>query len=370
MKKWIPKFIQKNLAYKSQETVTAADYNAMFNLLITQGDYNSEWLEWLTNEGFAEFFKDLNGEDIKQMIVQAADEQLASLAAASRNKACAHLNNPVLTILDESATTSALELFKPVLDDYGIVGCVSCYSSLVGAGNPHMTVSDLQALQAYGYSVINHGTTKEELTVDTAESVISESTSFMSRHNLISGGAAFAYNNATFPATAAIQDAVSRHYKYAVGNTQGVNNSDDYNPYWLTVIPLTAEEDTLEDEQIRTLLLQSCLSYNRWCIIKVDSSVAGFEENVVPKLRSIIEKMLNKENATEVSVCSVSDAAELAESTINNTIKKLRYENDVLKLELAELKKEVQSFRKITHGPVSAGVPPTGNEGDIHIMYE
>lgn len=367
MKKWIPKFIQKNLAYKSQETVTAADYNAMFNLLITQGDYNSEWLEWLTNEGFAEFFKDLNGEDIKQMIVQSAGEQLASLAAASANKTSAHLNHPVFTIFDESATTSTLELFKPVLDDYGIVGNVSCYSSLVGAGNPHMTVSDLQTLQAYGYAVINHGTTKEDLTAETAEAVLTESLEFMRTHNLISGANVFAYNNTYFPEDEAVHNAVAKYYSSAIGNTAGVNNTDDYNPGWLKVITLKAED--IEDVAVaRRELLTQVMNNNYWCIIKVDSSTAGFEEEIVPVLRDTIEFVLSTD--FDVRVLLAPASAELAATTINNTIKKLRQDNDMLRQEVMELKKEVQSFRRITHGPVSAGVPPTGNEGDIHIMYE
>lgn len=367
MKKWIPKYIQKNLAYKSQETVTAADYNAMFNLLITQGDYNSEWLEWLTTEGLGEFFKDLNGEDIKQMIVQAASEQLASLTAASANKTSAHLNYPVFTILDESATTSALELFKPVLDDYSIVGNVSCYSSLVGAGNPHMAVSDLQALQAYGYSIINHGTTKEDLTVESVEAVLSESSAFMRTHNLISGSGVFAYNNANIPTDEAVLKAVSKYYSNAIGNDVGVNNTDDYDTAWLRVIKLSAE-DTEDDVINRRAVLSSALNNNYWCIIKVDSSAADFEEEIIPVLRDTIEFVLNNDFGARVLPAPAS--AELAATTINNTIKQLRQDNNMLRQEVIELKKEVQAFRRITHGPVSAGVPPTGNEGDIHIMYE
>ncbi len=361
MKQWIPKFIQKNLAYKSQETVTAADYNAILNLLITQGDYNSEWLEWLTHEGFAEFFKDLNGEDIKQMVVAAASEQLASLAAASANKTSAHLNQPTFTFFDESATTSTLELFKPVLDDYGVVGTVSCYSSLVGAGTPHMAVSDLQALQAYGYAVVNHGTTKEDLTEDTAESVLAQSSAFMRNNNLFSGGSVFAYNNTAEPVYGTIATTVLKCYTHAIGSAIGVNDTDQYAPAWLRVIPITASEEDIREAITETQ------KHNYWCIFKLDSSVADFDVNIAGVLRSVIETILVDDNSR---IVTVPVAADWSASTINNVIKELRKDNEVLKTELEELKKEVRSFRKITHGPVAHGVPATGNEGDIHIMYE
>lgn len=361
MTNWIPKFIQKNLAYKPQEVVTAADYNAIINLLITQGDYNSEWLAWLTNEGFAEFFKDLNGEDIKQMVVQAAGEQLATLAAASANKTSAHLNNPTFTFFDESATTSALELFKPVLDEFGVVGTVSCYSSLVGAGNPYMDVTDLQGLQAYGYAVVNHGTTKEELTEDTVESVIAESAEFMRSHGLVTGDNIFAFNNIEQPNGATIASTVANMYTHAIGNALGVNDTDSYDPLWLRVIPLNAEESVIREA------IDMTLKNNCWCIFKTDSSSADFTKSVVPVLNEVIKIILMDENA---KIVSVPIAASWSANTINNSIKRLQKNYEALNAEVDELRNKVNSFRKITHGRVSDGLPPVGNEGDIHIMYE
>lgn len=361
MKQWIPKLIRKNLAYKSQETVTAADYNAMFNLLITQGDYNSEWLEWLTHEGLAEFFKELNGEDIKQMVVQAAGEQLATLASAGANKTSAHLNNPTFTFFDESATKSTLELLKPVLDEYGVVCTASCYSSLVDAGNPYMDVVDLQALQAYGFAVVNHGTTKENLTDSTVEAVLSESTAFMRRHGLVTGDNVFAYNNVEEPVGGKVFTTVSKQYTHAIGNTVGINDTDSYNPAWLYVIPLTAEEHVIRDA------IETTLKHNCWCIFKLDSSAADFSETVVPVLKDVIETILEDDNAR---IVTAPVAASWSANTINNTIKRLQKGHDALTLEVAELQKVVNSLRKITHGPVASGVPATGNEGDIHIMYE
>ena len=360
MKNWIPKFIRKNLAYRQQDIVSASDYNAVLNLLISQGDYNSEWLEWLTSEGLAEFFKDLNGEDIKQMIVQAAEEQIAALASASANKTSAHLNNPTFTIFDESATVSTRQLLKPVLDDYGVPGTVSCYSSLVGMGNPHMAVEDLQMLQANGYAVINHGTDKAALTDDVLESVLSQSSSFMRVHNLITGEGVFAYNsNSTI--TEDTHTIVSKTYAHAIGKDIGVNDTDNYAPYWLKIIPITEGVDAVRKA------VEDTLKHNYWCIFTLDSSEASFETDGIAVLRAALELIKNDANA---KVITAPVAANLAANTINNTIKQLRNDNDKLLREVVALKQELHGLRRITHGPVSAGVPPTGNEGDIHIMYE
>lgn len=360
MQQWIPKLIQKNLAYKSQEVVTAADYNAILNLLITQGDYNSAWLEWLTKEGLPEFFKELNGEDIRQMVVQAASEQLAALAATSANKTSAHLNNPTFTFLDESATTSVTELFKPILDEYGVVGTASCYTSLVGAGNPYMTLIDLQALQVAGYAVINHGTTKDSVTEDNVENVLTESQTYMLENGISTGYNVFAYNNEEEPSDV-IRTEVSKLFTSAIGNTLGVNNTDAYDTGWLLVVPLNAGEEVIREA------VEETIRSNRWCIFKCDSSVSDFTEVFAPLLRVAVETALEDENTL---ITTVPTAVNLAAHTINNNIKTLQQQVDTLSQEISSIKELLEGYRTITYGRVSDGVPPTGNEGDIHIMYE
>lgn len=360
MQQWSPKLIQKNLEYKSQEVVTAADYNAILNLLITQGDYNSAWLEWLTHEGFAEFFKDLNGEDIKQMVVQSAGEQLAALAAASANKTSAHLNNPTFTFLDESATTSVRDVFKAVLDEYGVVGTASCYTSLVGAGNPHMDLIDLQALQVDGYAIINHGTTKDVVTEENVLSVLTESRNYMLNNGISTGYNVFAYNNTAEPGDM-IRTEVAKLFTSAIGNAVGTNDTDTYDTGWLLVVPLSAGEEVIREAVAETI------RSNRWCIFKCDSSVVDFAETGEQLLRIAIEAVLEDENTL---ITTVPVAVNLAAHTLNNKIKHLQQQVDELTQQVHDIKDVLKGYRTITHGRVSDGLPPVGNEGDIHIMYE
>ena len=39
---WIPKFIHRVFDYKSHQTLSAKEMNAILNLLVAQGDYNSK----------------------------------------------------------------------------------------------------------------------------------------------------------------------------------------------------------------------------------------------------------------------------------------------------------------------------------------
>ena len=357
MKQWIPKFIKKDLNYKSQDVVTAADYNAVFNLLITQGDYNSEWLAWLTQEGFAEFFKDLNGDDIKQLVVQAAGEQLEELAAASTNKTSAYLNQPVFTFIDESATTSAKDIFKTVLDEYGIVGTVSCYCNLVDTGTPHMTLTDLQAFQADGYAVINHGSTKADVDDDNVYDVVNSSYTYMDRNNLTTGLQIFAYNNIEAPSED-VQDIVNSRFNAAIGNEIGVNDTDTYDKGWVLVVPLDADEDV-----IRAAIAET-VQNNRWCVFKCDTSVPEFDAAVIHNAAQAV--LLEK----DVLVTTVPNASSLADNTINNRLKTMQSEITWLQTQVGIIKSQLNNARRITHGSTTSGLPAGGNTGDIHIMFE
>lgn len=67
MAKWIPNYIRRDINYKAHEILTAKEFNALLNLLITQGDYNSSWLEYLQNEGIPQAIADLSGDQIEKL---------------------------------------------------------------------------------------------------------------------------------------------------------------------------------------------------------------------------------------------------------------------------------------------------------------
>lgn len=358
MKKWIPKFIRKNVDYKARQMVTAADYNAILNLLIAQGDYNSEWLQWLSGEGLAAFFKDLNGEDIKNMVVQAAAEQLAGLAAVSANKTSAYLNNPTFTFLDDSATDTAITVFKRILDENSIVGNVSCYAGLAEIGEPYTHLTDLQAAQVDGYAVVNHGYNTEPIT-DSEEDMdmsLLYSFEYMQANGLHTGNTIFVYCNEEEPAIT-IKEQVKHYHKCAIGKTIGVNDSDSYSADWLAVIPVNSGKDVI------TNAIEDAIKHNRWCVFTCDSSSSDFDEELL--LFAIEEVKAHP----EAIITTIPTAFEEVEHTINNKIKALNTKVYELEQAIIALQKMLEGYRKITHGYLGDAFPENANEGDIHIVY-
>lgn len=358
MKKWIPKFIRKNVDYKARQMVTAADYNAILNLLIAQGDYNSEWLQWLSGEGLAAFFKDLNGEDIKNMVVQAAAEQLAGLAAVSANKTSAYLNNPIFTFLDESATSSSITVFKRLLDECSMVGNLSCYAGLVDMGEPYVYLTDLQAAQVDGFAVVNHGYNLEPVLEDedNMELALLWGHEYMQENELHTGYNTFVYTNTEEPSSV-IKEMVKHYHTHAIGKSVGVNDSDSCSSDWLSVVPIRGG---LEDI---TYAIEDALKHNRWCIFTCDSSSSDFDEELL--LFAIEEVKAHP----EAIITTIPTAFEEVEHTINNKIKALNTKVYELEQAIIALQKMLEGYRKITHGYLGDAFPENANEGDIHIVY-
>ena len=87
--KWIPNYIRRDINYKPRDILTAQEYNAILNLLISQGDYNSSWLEYLQNDAIPEAISEIGEEEIEEVLTQAVREAIDELAASVVNKQAA-----------------------------------------------------------------------------------------------------------------------------------------------------------------------------------------------------------------------------------------------------------------------------------------
>lgn len=353
---WIPKFIHKESEYKSQQIVTADDYNAYLNLLIAQGDYNSEWLNWLTTEGIIEQLTDISGEDIQQAIIDAAQDQIDQLVSDSKNKTSAHLNTPVFTFLDSSATTTALTIFKPALTAHSALGCLACYSSLVGSGTPYMTNTDLQAAQIDGFQIVNHGINKSAVTDANVNNVVTTSVAYMNAQGLVGSTDVFAYP-VTAP-TSTVRENIKSKFTSAIGHVPGVIDTDAYDRGYLTVINLPAESTEVLDT-----VLEDVLTNNKWCIFRMDTSAENFDVTQLEYVLSILD------GEDLITITTVSDAAQLAASTINNKIVAVNNRIDALIPRIVVLEQKLQSINSIKYGSKTNGLPSNPSEGDIYIMY-
>lgn len=352
IQQWIPKYIAKTFNYKTGQVLTAADYNAILNLLINQSDYNSEWLDWLTTKGIAEFFADLNGDDIKQAIVDAAQEQINGLLSISNNKTSAHLDYPIFTFVDHSATTSALTSFKALLDDHGVPGCLSHYSSLVGSGGDYLSVTDLQAAQVDGFTILNHGVNSADITTDTDLAVTKTS---MEQHGMPAGKDILLWTNKTYNKT--LMETVGADFDACVGQAKGIIDSDQYDRVWLPTMDLPHSIEDIEKTIVDTI------NNNKWCIFAVDSSSPDFNA------AGLSYAVIKVASSTVAKVVGVPDAYQLVLNTLNNRIAKLIEMITANTETIKTVDAKFEHINKVTYGSTSDGLPTGASEGDIHIMY-
>lgn len=353
---WVPKYIHKESDYKSKQIVTADDYNAYLNLLIAQGDYNSEWLNWLTTEGIIEQLTDISGEDIQQAIIDAAQDQIDQLVSDSKNKTSAHLNTPVFTFMDSSATNTALTIFKQTLTAHSVRGCLACYSSLVGSGTPYMALTDLQAAQIDGFEIINHGINKSEVTDANVNNVVTTSVAYMNTNGLLGASNVFAYPT-TVPAET-VRENIKSKFTSAVGHVPGIIDTDAYDRGYLTVIKLPAADTAALDT-----VLEDTLTNNKWCIFRMDTSDESFDVTQLEYVLSVLD------GEDLITVTTVADAAQLAANTINNKIVALHDRIDDLIPRIAALENKLSTVNSIKYGSKANGLPSNPSEGDIYIMY-
>ena len=66
-KEWIPKYIRQKVRFRPGQTPTAEEINMYYNLLIDQGDYNTEYLTFLFEKGMYEVIKDIIMNDIDEL---------------------------------------------------------------------------------------------------------------------------------------------------------------------------------------------------------------------------------------------------------------------------------------------------------------
>lgn len=150
---WIPNYIRRNIEYRPHEILTAKEFNAILNLIITQGDYNSRWLEYLTEHGIPDAIADISVAQLKEALTETVKDEVRDLAAAVVNKTSLHLEQPLFSVLNFSVQKDMLDL-RDVLSPYGIAGNFCAASGLVGASAAYPTLLDLQSLQYDGHTIL------------------------------------------------------------------------------------------------------------------------------------------------------------------------------------------------------------------------
>lgn len=317
MAKWIPNYIRRDINYKAHEILTAKEFNALLNLLITQGDYNSSWLEYLQNEGIPQAVADLSGDQIEKALTEAVAAELASLAASVVNKTAAHLNAPTFSFLNLS-TQADMSDFRTVMEEYGIRGNFCVATNLIGLSATYPSLLTLQAMRVAGHEILPVGTdgsSFDRLAVNEIEDIVANAKVYMQRN--IADVDVFVYPGGT--TSEYVQQGVSSAYTYAVNiaSDDKVVDSDliRFNNLRLQIpVIYLSSNNTLASAKV---YIDAAIANNLFCIVAVDTSKTEYDENA---LREVLDYLKTQAG---IRYETISTALSDCEETINNQLKDL-----------------------------------------------
>lgn len=317
MAKWIPNYIRRDINYKAHEILTAKEFNALLNLLITQGDYNSSWLEYLQNEGIPQAIADLSEAQIEKALTEAVAAELASLAASVVNKTAAHLNAPTFSFLNLS-TQADMSDFRTVMEEYGIRGDFCVATNLIGLSATYPSLLTLQAMRVAGHEILPVGTdgsSFDRLEVNEIEGIVANAKAYMQRN--IADVDVFVYPGGSNSEN--VQQGVSSAYTYAVNiaSDDKVVDSDliRFNNLRLQIpVIYLSSNSTLASTKV---YIDAAIANNLFCIVAVDTSKTEYDENT---LREVLDYLKTQSG---ISYKTISTALSDCEDTINNQLKDL-----------------------------------------------
>jgi hypothetical protein len=359
---WSPKYIKRELNYRAQDVLSAAEYNAILNLLIAQGDHNSAWLEWLAAEGLKQYFDSLSDTTLSDSVVEKAQELLNALAATSVNKTSAYLNHPLITIVDEGHTTSGTMEFVNALEAYGLFGCVSCYGDKVTTGADNTSIAKLRDLAQRGHTVVYHGYKETPLTEENVSSVVDAGIEhLLSVYDGYTPHFTYVYNTEDNVLNETVREYITTHFLTAVGTEQGINDSDAYDAYWLKVIDLSSATNEEVFEAIEFAIL-----HNQWCIIKVCTDPETYDEAAFSFMLDTVKEATQ---SSDLLVKNIVNAYADVRATINNRIDALLSMFDAHNADARLLANKLTTVNSIRWGHKENGFPENPSEGDVYIMF-
>lgn len=316
---WIPNYIRKNMDYQPHEVLTAKEFNAILNLLITQGDYNSSWLYYLQTEGIPDAVAELSIEEIQQAISVVVREELAALAASVVNKTSAHLNAPVFSFLNLSIQADMSE-FRTLLENHNLVGDFCIATNLVGLSAAYPTLLTLQAMQVAGHEIVPvgvDGSSFESLTEEQITAIVASAAQYMATN--LSATSVFVYPGGT--SSADVQSGVASAYTYAVNSALPAADVDSEsirtgNLRLQLPIVYISSNHTIEDASIKAII-DDAIATNKHCIIAVDTSATEYSGTAAEAVITYLQSHAG------IEYSSIEEAMEACETTINNQLRDL-----------------------------------------------
>ena len=209
---YIPNYIRRTISYNPRDILSAQEYNAILNLIITQGDYNSSWLEYLQNDAIPDAIRDISVEQIEEALTVAVREELEALSASVQNKTSRQLNNPMVTILNIGQGIDGISALDTLLTAKALNATYAIATNLVGNNAAYPTLAQLITLNTLGNDIIAYSTDGATVTTGTVDTVTTAASNYMTENNFDAN--VFVYPNGNTDTD--VCDAVHNKFNYAV----------------------------------------------------------------------------------------------------------------------------------------------------------
>lgn len=313
--KWIPNYIKRKIEYRPKDILTAQEYNAILNLLITQGDYNSSWLEYLQTEAIPEAIAEIGMEEIEQALTEAVREELDALAHEVNSKTSRQLNNPSVTILNTGIQITPWTDFAAILSDRDLKATYSIATNLIGYSSAYPTLAQLQNIQTLGNDIVAYSTDAAAVTELTADTVADAARRYMDTNGFNSE--VFIYPSGNSDDT--VTDIVHNYFMYAVN----IINNALINPDGITAyspasvlgdIAVIACNDTIDTADIKAYIDDVVIT-NKYMILHVDTDSEHYDEE---QFTEVLDYMLTKSSIHYPA--SISEEMHRIHNTIGNLL--------------------------------------------------
>lgn len=312
--KWTPSYIKRNINYRPKDVLTAQEYNAILNLLITQGDYNSSWIEYLQNDAIPEAIAEIGMEAIEAALTEAVREEIDSLAHEVTSKTSVQLNNPAVTILNTGLQAAPWASFATLLESKGLKATYVAATNLVGY-TAYPTLAQLQSMKLAGNDVLAYSTDGATLTTETVDSAASTARNYMELNDL--NTEVFVYPNGN--SVDAVANAVHNYFMYAVNiASHSVITPDGITAYSpvsvLGNIPVIKCDSTVDFDTLKEYI-DNVVTSNKYMILQVDTDDSTYDAEL---LEDVLDYMLEASSIRYPA--SISDQMHTIHNTVGNLL--------------------------------------------------
>lgn len=313
--KWIPNYIKRNIEYRPKDILTAQEYNAILNLLITQGDYNSSWLDYLQTEAIPEAIAEIGMEEIEQVLTVAVREELEALAHEVNNKTSRQLENPGVTILNTGIQITPWANFASILSTRNLKATYSIATNLIGYSAAYPTLAQLQNIKSLGNDIVAYSTDAAPITENTADTVADAARRYMDTNGFNSE--VFIYPSGNSDETVA--NIVHNYFMYAVN----IVNNSVITPDGITAgapvsvlgnIPVIVCDDTIDTATVKAYI-DNVVNTNKYMILQVNTDSEHYDEE---QFAEVLDYMLT--NSAIHYPATISDEMHTIHNTIGNLL--------------------------------------------------